>query len=410
MGTSGYDVVVVGGGPAGLGAALVLGRARRRVAVVDAGAPRNAPAAHMQGYLSRDGMPPANFLAAGRAEVAGYGVELIHDQVVAAECGFVIRLAGGAVLAARRLLIATGARDELPDIPGARERWGRDLLHCPYCHGWEVRDQPLGVLGTQPGAAQHALLVRQWSADVIFFAHTGGLSSTERVQLIPAGALGDRIGRKGVLLTGLGVFAVGCLTSAAAATVTVLVAGRVVSGAGAALVTAGHSWTSALVIGSFTAAALLLAAFIVHALRAARPLLDPRVFAIAGLRAGALGVGCVFFGLFALFYVNAQYLQYVRGYQPFTTGLAILPLPIGIIVISRRSIALARRVGVRTVVASGMALLAAGLAALSLVSSATPYPPFGLALLAISTGMGLSVPTLSAGIMTSLPPARAGLG
>ncbi len=183
MAASGYDVVVAGGGPAGLSAALVLGRARRRVAVIDAGQPRNAPAAHMQGYLSRDGMPPAELLAAGRAELDGYGVELIDDRVVAAERGFAVRLGSGRVLTARRLLIATGVRDELPDIPGVRQRWGRDLLHCPYCHGWEVRDQPVGVLGTQPGAAEHALLVRQWSADVIFFAHTGGLSPAQRVQL-----------------------------------------------------------------------------------------------------------------------------------------------------------------------------------------------------------------------------------
>jgi thioredoxin reductase len=148
---------------------------RAGVAVIDAGAPRNAPAARMQGYLSRDGMPPAELLGAGRAELAGYGVELIDDRAAAAGPGFVIRLAGGRVLTVRRLLIATGVRDELPDIPGAAERWGRDLLHCPYCHGWEVRDQPVGVLGTGPGAADHALLVRQWSADVIFFAHTGEL-------------------------------------------------------------------------------------------------------------------------------------------------------------------------------------------------------------------------------------------
>jgi thioredoxin reductase len=178
-----YDVVVVGGGAAGLNAALVLGRARRRVAVVDAGAPRNAPAAHMQGFLSRDGMPPAGLLAAGRAEVAGYGVELVEDQVVGIEAGFFVRLPGGRVLRARRILVATGVRDELPDIPGVRQRWGRDLLHCPYCHGWEVRGQPIGVLGTQPGSAQHALLVRQWSDDVTFFVHTYHLTSAERVQL-----------------------------------------------------------------------------------------------------------------------------------------------------------------------------------------------------------------------------------
>ena len=119
-----YDVVVVGGGAAGLNAALVLGRARRRVAVIDAGAPRNAPAEHMQGFLSRDGMSPADLLAAGRAEVTGYGVELVDDQVVAIEAGFVVRLAGGRELRARRIILATGVRDELPEIPGVQERWG----------------------------------------------------------------------------------------------------------------------------------------------------------------------------------------------------------------------------------------------------------------------------------------------
>jgi thioredoxin reductase len=166
-----------------LSAALVLGRARRRVAVVDAGLPRNAPAAHMQGFLSRDGMAPADFLAAGRLEVAGYGVELLADQVAEVEPAFAVRLAGGRVLKARRVLVATGVRDELPDIPGVRERWGRDLLHCPYCHGWEVRDQPIGVLGTVPGSVQHAQLVRQWSEDVAFFAHTYELTGVENAEL-----------------------------------------------------------------------------------------------------------------------------------------------------------------------------------------------------------------------------------
>ncbi len=183
MDTKSYDVVVIGGGAAGLSAALVLGRARRPVAVVDAGEPRNAPAAHMQGFLSRDGMPPTDLLAAGRAEVAGYGVELIDDSANGIETGFDVRLASGRRLHARRILVATGVSDELPDIPGVRERWGRDLLHCPYCHGWEVRDQPVGVLGTRPGSVQHALLVRQWSDDLVFFVHTYDLSPTERVQL-----------------------------------------------------------------------------------------------------------------------------------------------------------------------------------------------------------------------------------
>jgi thioredoxin reductase len=178
-----YDVVIVGGGAAGLSAALVLGRARRRVAVIDAGAPRNAPAAHMHGYLSRDGMSPADLLATGRSEVTGYGVEIVEDSVASIDPGFAVRCGGGRVLTARRILVATGVTDEIPDLPGVRERWGRDLLHCPYCHGWEVRDQPLGVLGSNPGSILHAQLVRQWSGDVIYFAHTQAPTPAEASEL-----------------------------------------------------------------------------------------------------------------------------------------------------------------------------------------------------------------------------------
>jgi thioredoxin reductase len=178
-----YEIVIVGGGAAGLSAALVLGRARRRVVVIDAGEPRNAPAAHMQGFLSRDGMPPIELLRAGRAEVARYGVELLDGRVLDMGPGYTVTLAGGRTLTARRILIATGVSDELPQIEGVRDRWGRDLLHCPYCHGWEVRDQPLGVLGTIAGSVQHALLVRQWSDDVVFFAHSYELDPEERLQL-----------------------------------------------------------------------------------------------------------------------------------------------------------------------------------------------------------------------------------
>ena len=182
-----YDVVVVGGGAAGLSAALVLARARRTVAVVDAGGPRNAPAAHMHGFLSRDGMPPHDLVAAGRAEVAGYGGSLIDDTVVDVAPGFFVRLAGGSSLHARRIVVATGLRDELPDIPGVPERWGRDLLHCPYCHGYEVRDQPLGVLGGSSEAVQHALLVRQWSPDIVLFPHTDAVAPEQRELLTARG-------------------------------------------------------------------------------------------------------------------------------------------------------------------------------------------------------------------------------
>ncbi len=175
-----YDVAIIGGGAAGLSAALVLGRARRRVAVVDAGTPRNAPAAHMQGFLSRDGTPPAELLQAAREEVRRYGVELVEDRVIDAAAGFAVHLAGGRTLEARKVLLATGAADVLPELPHARERWGRDLLHCPYCHGWEVRDQPIGVLGTGAGSVEHAHLLRQWTDDVILFAHTAGVTAGER--------------------------------------------------------------------------------------------------------------------------------------------------------------------------------------------------------------------------------------
>ncbi|MGC0209386.1 MULTISPECIES: NAD(P)/FAD-dependent oxidoreductase [Streptomyces] len=172
--TEKYAVVVVGGGAAGLSAALVLGRARHRTLVVDAGEPRNAPAAHMQGYLTRDGMPPAEFLAIGREEVARYGVELVRDRVVDVERGedFAVVLAGGRTVRARRLVVATGLKDELPAVPGVAERFGRDVLHCPFCHGWEVRDQPFGVLATSPASVHQALMVSQWSKDVRLFLHT----------------------------------------------------------------------------------------------------------------------------------------------------------------------------------------------------------------------------------------------
>ncbi|WP_449349714.1 NAD(P)/FAD-dependent oxidoreductase [Streptomyces shaanxiensis] len=169
--TETYEVIVIGGGAAGLSAALVLGRSRRRTLVVDAGEPRNAPAAHMQGFLTRDGMPPAEFLAIGREEIKAYGVELVRDSVVDLAPGFAVTLASGRVLRARRLVVATGLKDELPDVPGLAERFGRDVLHCPYCHGWEVRDQAFGVLATSPLSVHQALMVSQWSKNVTFFLH-----------------------------------------------------------------------------------------------------------------------------------------------------------------------------------------------------------------------------------------------
>jgi thioredoxin reductase len=170
-----YDVVVIGGGAAGLNAALTLGRSRRSVLVVDEGSPRNAPAEHMHNYLTRDGMSPMEFLELGRKEVLGYGVDLRTARVTSVTSvapGFTVAMDDDSAVTARRLLVTTGVTDVLPDVPGLRERWGREVIHCPYCHGYEVRDQPIGVLHT--GNAMHqALLFRQLSADVTVFTHTG---------------------------------------------------------------------------------------------------------------------------------------------------------------------------------------------------------------------------------------------
>lgn len=174
------DVLVAGGGAAGLAAAVTLARFRRSVTVVDSGQPRNAPAEGVHALLGREGISPAELLAAGRSEVAGYGGEVLDGEIAAVrrlEDGlFEATLRGGAyegtVLTARRLLIATGLQDELPDVPGLAERWGRDVIHCPYCHGWEVRDRSILVLGTSPNSVHQALLFSQLSADVRFLEDT----------------------------------------------------------------------------------------------------------------------------------------------------------------------------------------------------------------------------------------------
>ncbi|GAB4085199.1 NAD(P)/FAD-dependent oxidoreductase [Myceligenerans cantabricum] len=178
-----WDVIVVGGGAAGLSSALLLGRARRKVLVVDAGSPRNRFAAHMHGVLGNEGTDPAGLLARGREEVARYGVE-IHDGRVdrvdqmdgTGTAGGPVRvtLDDGTDLTARALVVATGMTDRLPDVPGLAERWGKTVLHCPYCHGWEVRDRRLGILATSPMDLHRAQLIRQWSDDVVVFTAGSG--------------------------------------------------------------------------------------------------------------------------------------------------------------------------------------------------------------------------------------------
>ncbi|WP_431041207.1 MFS transporter [Streptomyces sp. P1-3] len=329
--------------------------------------------------------------------------------------------------------------------------------------------------------------------------------------LIPAGALGDRFGRKGALLTGLALFTGGTALCAAAPSVPLLLAGRGVSGAGAALmmpatmslllqVTAperraaavaswsaavgvggilgntggalileylpwqglfwayvplgalllvwtarvapraprgsaaldvpgsallvlglfallygiiegpGRGWGSAPVLGAFGLAAAVLALFVRHGLRAAHPVLDPRLFRLPAVRAGVVGIAATFFGMFALFFVNAQFLQYVKGFSALRAGLGVLPVAIGMMVVTRRSVGWARRIGVRATVTAGLLLVAAGLAALSTADAGTPYPLYAGYLLVMAVGCGMAMPSLSHAVVTALPQAKAGVG
>lgn len=186
-----YDVVVIGGGAAGLAAGMMLGRSRRRVLVADADRPRNGPSEHLHGFLSRDGASPSELLATGRDELSKYGGEFRAAQVTGIERtddGFIVR-ADDAEVSSRCVLVATGLRDELPDVPGIRQQWGRGVLHCPYCHGYEVADEPIAVLGgdNRPFTMHQAQLIRQWSTDVTFFPHRITLSEDERVRLVARG-------------------------------------------------------------------------------------------------------------------------------------------------------------------------------------------------------------------------------
>jgi EmrB/QacA subfamily drug resistance transporter len=356
----------------------------------------------------------------------------------------------------------------------------------------------LAASGLRPSSAQLLWIV---DAYVLVFA----------CLLIPAGAFGDRYGRKGALIGGLGLLAAGCLVCALAPGVAVLLTGRVLTGVGAALVMpatlslsiqafpparrphaiatwtaatglagvfgniggglileyfpwqglfwvmvplAGvlallsarlaprsdrhpaaldlpgsallilafaallfgiiegpeHGWTAAAVLGAFAGAAVVFAVFAVRAARVAHPLVDPRIFRAGRLRAGVLGVGVAFFGLFALFFTTAQFLQYVRGYSPVLTGVAILPLAVGITLMSRWSVGLTRRLGGRLVSTAGMVVMAGGLGLLSLVGPDTPYLLYAGDLVLMSGGMGLCVPALSTGVISALPHGRVGLG
>ncbi|MEU1619555.1 NAD(P)/FAD-dependent oxidoreductase [Streptomyces sp. NPDC005722] len=167
-----WDVVVVGGGAAGLSGALTLARVRRPVLVIDAGEPRNAPAAAAHGLLGRDGIAPLELLRKGREEVASYGGRVAAGRVTAIRRDgdvFVAECEDGRSTRARRVLVTSGLVDELPDVPGLAGRWGKDVVHCVFCHGWEARDTAVGVLGS----FHQALLFRQLSEDVTLFLGPG---------------------------------------------------------------------------------------------------------------------------------------------------------------------------------------------------------------------------------------------
>ncbi|WP_309131235.1 bifunctional NAD(P)/FAD-dependent oxidoreductase/class I SAM-dependent methyltransferase [Brevibacterium sp.] len=183
-----WDVIVVGGGAAGLSAALTLGRSLRRVVVIDSGSPRNRFAAHMHSVLGNEGTDPAALIAQGREEAASYGVQFVDDTVISVQAGertVTVATAQGA-LTGRALIVATGLTDELPDIPGLAEHWGTNVLHCPYCHGWEVKGTRIGVLGASSMSAHQAQLVRQWTDRLTFFTAGSGALDPELAERLRA--------------------------------------------------------------------------------------------------------------------------------------------------------------------------------------------------------------------------------
>jgi thioredoxin reductase len=189
------DVVVVGAGVAGLSAALILGRSRRRVVVLDAGDPRNAPAEHAHGLLSRDGIAPKELLQLGREDVRRYpSVTIVQEEAASASrsaAWFTITLRSGKVLEARKLVLASGVTDVVPDIPGLQELWGRGVYHCPYCHGWEVRDTVWGVL-SEAHVQERLSLYRGWASRVIVLVNGPSLlAGEERQRLVDLGGMLD---------------------------------------------------------------------------------------------------------------------------------------------------------------------------------------------------------------------------
>jgi thioredoxin reductase len=187
-----FDVIIVGGGAAGLSTALVLGRSRRRVLVCDTGRPRNAPSLGVHGFFSRDGIQPKELLQIGREQLHPYeSVELRTLEVVdiqRQEEHFEVTLCDGVHEVAKKLVLATGVRDELPPIEGFTQLWGTGVFHCPYCYGWEMRDQPLAIYGKGVQARELALLLTNWSHDLVLCSDgPAELSVADRQQLFTHG-------------------------------------------------------------------------------------------------------------------------------------------------------------------------------------------------------------------------------
>lgn len=190
MSTLNPEILIMGGGAAGLSAALTLTRARRNVTVIDSGEPRNAPAHAAHGVLGLEGIRPLDLLARGRQEVESYGGRIIQDRITDAhplDGAFQVSTEGGLRIDANAVLIATGTADILPDLPGLTQRWGRDVIHCPYCHGWEIRDQRIGLLATGPTSAMQALMFSQWSSSVEFLPQGLRYPADQSAKLAAAG-------------------------------------------------------------------------------------------------------------------------------------------------------------------------------------------------------------------------------